>query len=155
MSKNVGLTYRMATKDDLLTYFHWANDEEVRKNSFNTLPISLTDHTDWFNQVIHSDKFLMILFFKGDIPLGQVRYKLVGEKAWFNYSIDKMFRGQGYSAEIVAMALQVLFESNEKIEIVYAEVKPENVASAMVFSKSNFQIDQTSSQKIVFTFRGR
>ena len=42
------LVIRLANEDDLLTYFEWANDKDVRANAINQDPILLEIHTKWF-----------------------------------------------------------------------------------------------------------
>ena len=41
---------RKANENDVDTYFRWTNDEEVRRNSFNTTQINYDNHVAWFKK---------------------------------------------------------------------------------------------------------
>ena len=56
---------------DLL--FSWVNDEMVRKNSFNTEPITYQEHTRWFKNKLNSDRSFIFICYVGERPVGQIR----------------------------------------------------------------------------------
>ena len=79
------LSYRFANLDDADLYYEWANDAEVRKNSFNCEKIKYEDHLDWFTDKLANKKNLFILFLLSDLPAGQVRIELLENVGKINF----------------------------------------------------------------------
>lgn len=144
------LNSRFARPDDLMLYFRWVNDPEVRKNSFDTRPVSLVDHTTWYLHNIHSDQVVMLIFMDGNTAMGQVRFHLDGTEARLNYSLDASYRGRGFAASVISMSLAELAKVNTVVMQVRAEVKPDNQASIRVFEKCRFEREDVRTEKISF-----
>ena len=83
-----------ATDVDLL--FEWANEPEVRKNSFNSELIDYSVHTKWFNKVLSSDNIEQFILMDDDTAVGQIRININEDEAEISYSIGAEFRGKGY-----------------------------------------------------------
>ena len=64
----MGLYLRKADFKDCDVLFNWANDDEVRKNSFNQNKILYGDHIVWFNKVIYD---FHIVFWKYPFGSGE------------------------------------------------------------------------------------
>ena len=62
------LNLRPVTQDDIKLLFKWANDPEVRLNSFNSKEIKWDEHQKWFKVKIESDSAWLILE-KNEIPI--------------------------------------------------------------------------------------
>ncbi len=144
------LSMRLATADDVDLYYHWANDPEVRQNSFNQKPIEYTDHVNWFSAKVNSDKNIFLLFLDKEDPVGQLRFDLNNGVALVNYSIAKTHRGKGLSKTIVQKAVQYLFANSVGINEIEALVKPENIASKKAFEACGFIADSATDQVITF-----
>lgn len=139
------ISIRKATKNDLLTYFKWANDPEVRQNAINNSPIPLENHSRWFSARLKSKNALLFLLEKKGIPMGQVRFDKT-ENSWeIDYSIDKKFRGKGFGEIILKHAI-LEFRKKHFSDDISAKVKHSNTASNRVFEKLNFT--RKKSQKI-------
>lgn len=152
---------RPATIDDCDLYFQWANDPEVRANSFNQEPIPYDSHVEWFTNKINTKDDLRVMTKSisntthfGDsgcececdhIPIGQIRIQQTLFNTEIHYSIAKEHRGQGNGRRMVQMAL---FEV--KIWPVTAQVKQTNRASRAIFDKLDFQIIATTSDSITY-----
>lgn len=143
------LAVRKARKSDLMLYFEWANDPEVRKNSFNSQPIMLEDHSRWFATNVESIKTVMLVILKGRAAVGQVRFNVEGKSALLNYSIGAEFRGKGLSTPVIKLATESLLNTHPELDLIVAEVKPENIASLRAFEKNDFYRALESSEKIV------
>ncbi len=138
LEKERGITIRLAAQNDVLTYFKWANDPEVRMNSVNTSPISLKDHTNWFYAKLKSKNSLLYIISKNGIPLGQVRFDKEKNSAEIDYSIAKGYRGKGYGEIVLKNAIKEYYNKFPKDTII-AKAKESNIASNRVFEKSGFK----------------
>ena len=56
------LTYRLANNLDEDLYLNWANDDDVRKNAFNSEKITSENHHRWFSKKIKESDTLMLVF---------------------------------------------------------------------------------------------
>lgn len=133
------ITFRMATQEDALLYFNWANDTEVRKNSFQTKTISHEDHVKWFNEKLHSEKCFFYLFSSMDgIPVGQVRIEANPDETVIGISMDSAFRGQGLSSKMLTKATND-YLSRRPDERITAYIKIENLSSYKAFMAAGFK----------------
>ena len=150
------LVIRLANEDDLLTYFEWANDKDVRANAINQDPILLEIHTKWFLSRIQNQKehLLYILHFDGK-PIGQVRLDLDGDYLLIDYSIDVKQRGKGYGTKALDLAINTAKESLNEFDGYKALVKEGNIVSARVFKMLGFkEVDDTEvNGNIYLTFQ--
>ena len=149
------LAIRRARMSDLALYFQWVNDPEVRRNSFNSNPVSIEDHTSWFVKQLHSAASVMFLFLQKDIPIGQVRFLLEGDTALLNFSIEKQSRGKGFAAQIITIASSTLKDEYPMLKKIVAEVKPENMASGRAFERAGYHKQTEDAQKIVYHLEWR
>lgn len=152
---------RPATIDDCLTYFEWANDPEVRANSFNTNPIGLNVHMEWFKNKIEAKNQLWVLTklvsttsdFANtgcecechQTPIGQIRLQKHDSYTEIHYSIAKEYRGQGYGTIMIKLAMKHISQWP-----VVAQVKQSNKPSRIIFDKLDFQIIATTSDSITY-----
>ena len=68
------LSFRKPTEDDMQLYFDWTNDEEVRKQSYQSAPVSLETHRQWFHTKLLDPGCTMLLFAnENKVPRGEVR----------------------------------------------------------------------------------
>jgi RimJ/RimL family protein N-acetyltransferase len=133
------LSFRKATQADMMLYLEWANDEDVRKQSYQTGTISLEDHTEWFLKKINDSNCLMLLFEnEAKVPVGQVRFQKENEKVYvIGISLAKEFRGKGLAGAILVMASDHFFEIFPENSI-YAYIKISNIESLRSFAKAGF-----------------
>ncbi len=140
MKENLYL--RPATVDDARLIFEWANDPEVRGNSFNTDDILWDDHLAWFNRTLADESTLLFILMKDDAPVGQVR--LANSDKWqISYSIASVYRGQGYGKLILQLAENELVVEGHGGEKLYAEVKMDNIASQKIFTGLDYWMSES------------
>lgn len=130
---------RKVTKEDMMLLYEWANDKEVRKNSFQTHTIAIEEHKKWFQKKLKSVHCSMYIYMVDDEPVGQIRLEYEGNRGTIDYTIDKKFRGQGYGKNILELAEQQV--KNNRTEIIYlmGEVKEENIASRKKFEELEYE----------------
>jgi len=133
------ITLKPASKKACDLLFNWANDEDVRKNSFTNDKILYEDHIKWFNNKISSDKcFIFILYF-GEIPAGQIRIDMESGTGVISYSIDKDFRGKGLSEIMLSQLETEVKKSIKYINNLVGYVKFGNITSQKVFKKLKYE----------------
>lgn len=132
------ISMRVATSKDVDMYFAWANDEMVRHNSFQQDEIQYDNHVEWFTSKINNPHFLFLVFFNQDkSAIGQVRINKNEEEVIIGISVDKNYRGFGYSFKMLRLACQHYFKNYSDNEI-FAYIKIENKASIKTFKKAGF-----------------
>ncbi|OYU85250.1 MAG: hypothetical protein CFE24_02805 [Flavobacterium sp. BFFFF2] len=141
---NNNVTFRKADEFDVMLYFIWANDPAVRQYSYQTDPINLEDHSNWFkNQLANDQCFLYVFCNHIGTPVGQVRIQKKEEySAVIGISNDSKHRGKGYASQMIQMATRDVISENPQLAI-EAFVKHDNIASQRAFEKAGYQLKQT------------
>lgn len=135
--RNLHLRQVCSTDRELL--FVWANDSVVRANAFHTEQIPYADHVKWFADMMADNAIYQYILCENEIPVGQIRFNMEGDRAFIDYSIAAKFRGMGYGTALIQLLLQELETAKIPNEITFVgQVKRENHASANVFEKCGF-----------------
>lgn len=118
--------------------WRWANDVEVRQNSFQMESIPWDKHKEWFHKILSDGNVRLYILQENDEPVGQVRltYK---EKWQISYSIVSVYRGQGYGKIILQLAENELIMDGHAGETLFAEVKTDNIASQRIFIRLGYR----------------
>lgn len=141
---------RRAMKSDMDLLFQWANDKEVRKNSFQTKEITYEEHRKWFMDMLNRKDVKQYIYMLEEESVGQVRICLAGEEAEISYSIAPQYRCMGYGKQMIAALKKRVQEEYPEIKRLVARVKPENVASQKIFSDCGYY---EKSKKFVLDLR--
>lgn len=130
---------RKATNKDALLYFNWANETEVRKQSFNSQLITFTDHTTWFEKKLADKQCIMLIVEdEANSPIGQIRFQQEEEDAYtIGISIDKVWRGKKMALEMLSLSANYFFNIYSAKKI-YAFIKEDNIASISSFEKAGY-----------------
>lgn len=136
--KNVGLNFRFANQRDVDLYYKWANDEEVRSNSYNQEPILYNNHVKWFKTKLKSaDCFFYLFRTEKNVPIGQVRIDKSGDEIVIGISIDEKYRGLSLSEKMLVVSCEDYLKKHPK-NIITAYIKTKNIASLKAFVKAGF-----------------
>jgi len=131
---------RLATRDDLLLLFEWANDPLVRANSFTGEPITFPVHREWFRRAAGDpDCLLLIVLEGGGAPIGQARFNRVSAaEADISIALAAEWRGRGIGAQAIAVTTA---EASVKLKLrkVHAFVKPGNEPSQRAFLRAGYE----------------
>lgn len=146
------LKLRPATLADENQYLAWANEPEVRRQSFNTKPIPLDQHQRWFRSRLKSPEALLrVLVDSEGLALGQIRFERSFNertRARIGFSLDPIARGHGLASELIRQGCAALVQQwGEDIET-YGEVRVGNQASAMALMRAGFAEVQPRQQGI-------
>ena len=128
---------RKATKEDLLLYYDWANEPDVRANSINKEGIALQDHTNWFLKRLEDENSIFLVLEEENIPVGQLRIDLNDKETLINFSIDKIQRGKGYGTVILNEAYEHYKSLHTDLPFT-GYVKTTNLGSVKAFIKGGF-----------------
>lgn len=123
---------REATERDCSLFFQWANDDDVRRNSFSPRKVELQNHIAWFNNKLNSEQSKLFVLMKNETPVGQARLDNEGGYWVVDYSIDSKFRGHGLGTVMVKKLMDT------RIRPLRAIVKKTNGASLRVFQSNGF-----------------
>lgn len=149
------------TKEDMMLLYRWANDAEVRKNSFSSKPIDLAEHKAWFEKIFEDENVKMYLLYVNENPAAQVRLIVDGDEATIHYSVASEFRCMGYGKYLISSLYKKVREELLQINKLIAYVKPDNIASRSVFIVNGYtevqegrfekEIDRTKDVEIHYT----
>lgn len=146
--ENMGFR-KVEWKDRELLYM-WANEEEVRRQSFHTEDILWEDHVRWFEEKIYSGKCDLLIWVEGGIDTGMLRLDYEDGKARVSYSVQKDQRRKGAASRLIAAVPQYIKSAKPEIHNVVAEVKSGNLASQRIFEKCGYSQEQ-KEERVVFT----
>lgn len=147
------LTFRKATEADMVLYFGWANDEEVRQQSYQSNLINLETHKQWFTERINDDDCIMLLFEdKNKNPVGQIRFQKQDESGYvIGISVDKSYRGKGYAVMLFQKSSDYFLRLYPD-KIIYAFIKRGNIATLKSIENAGFTLSAglLTDEKSVF-----
>ena len=150
------ISLRLATEFDEAILLHWANDYQVRAESFSTDRISITDHHQWFHTGLVDPNRLMFIAIQEDgCPIGQIRFDLqpltannFSRECIISISLDRCARGKGLSVDLVRLGLEKMKHYwGSNVEVV-AEVLQSNVASNSCFARVGFSLDEVYKKSV-------
>ncbi|WP_415883472.1 GNAT family N-acetyltransferase [Neptuniibacter sp. QD34_54] len=129
---------RKATKEDVWMLFEWANDEEVRKQAFNSDPIEISEHHNWFKRALASASIEIYIALLNEIPVGQIRFTLSNDNsAEVDIHTAPSKRGLGYGVSILKLGIEKIYKDTH-VEIIKSMVKVDNNRSLNTFLKLGF-----------------
>lgn len=121
------LKIRRARFEDAELLWQWANDPEVRANSFHPEKIPMHKHLEWYEAKLSSSNTrIWILELNGE-PAAQIRYDCIDvNTAEIGFSVARTYRGRGLGIKILTLTVwlacrelntrwlkSVVFSSNE------------------------------------------
>ena len=143
------ITVRPAVAADEALLLQWANDPQVRANSFSQEPIAPKDHHHWFQKGLTDPNRLLLIATTADgCPIGQIRFdRLLSSaqpdvsEAVVDLSLDRCARGYGLAADLVRLGLQAMEQCWGPAVEAVAEVLDSNITSNTCFARAGFTSD--------------
>lgn len=127
--------FRSIQKEDCLKILELANDDDVRRFSFNSDKIPLEDHKVWFDNILEDDSVKFYVLEYGDDLIGQLRLDFDEKYPVISISLNKKYRGLGLSKILLDKGLELVDEK------VIAYIKKENLRSISFFKSMGFKKD--------------
>jgi RimJ/RimL family protein N-acetyltransferase len=149
---NALITLRKARLDDLEITFSWANNKAIRAFAYNQNPISIQDHTNWFeNKIISGHCVYLILEIDGEAA-GSIRFDIAADSssAKISYLIDPKFTGNGYGTYLLEKGIAQLLILRSDIQSVVGFVMKENLSSIKIFKKLAYEVTFESETELKF-----
>lgn len=150
---NKNIVLRKATKEDMLTYFLWANEESVRANSFSSEKIEIKQHKEWFKKKIISDNSILMIAELEKVPVGQIRFEVVDDVVEIGFSVDQAHRGRGIGVWMLKNGpyrLQECLQGSTHLKVI-GKVKKTNQASMKAFYSADYALEYDSGDHVVFS----
>ena len=147
ISIDTKLKLEAVTIDDANILFDWANEENVRKNSFSMEPILYEDHINWLVKNLKDKMCYMYIAYDGKQPVGQIRINIENEKAYISYSVDCAQRGKGYGLGMLMALEDEINQSQIPTKKLVGLVKCENKASIKAFEKASYNYSYVEFEK--------
>ena len=91
------LNLRKACWSDCRFLFRLRNEDEVRKNSFQTSEIPYSSHENWFAQKLQDFNTVIYILERNGQAIGQVRADRQERTAEISYALCREARGRGLS----------------------------------------------------------
>jgi UDP-2,4-diacetamido-2,4,6-trideoxy-beta-L-altropyranose hydrolase len=139
--------------EDAFPLLMLANDRDVRRNSFNTAPISFENHIEWLNEKLASDNSVAYVLEVSGVAIAQVRYDKKNGAAEIDYAVSPAFRGHNIGCKMLEMTWKRACDELG-VQRVKGVVKKDNKHSIFCFQKSGFlqlgHIEHSGCDCIVF-----
>lgn len=129
---------RKARWEDVDLLFEWANEEEVRENSFNSEKINYEEHKQWYRNCLEDVVVDSYICYLDSNPVGQIRLNYNNENAIISYSIDKKYRGQGFGGLIIQLVEAEIRQIHPETLFLIGSVKFDNIVSQRIFEKNDY-----------------
>lgn len=136
--RKIALKFRPVTANDEELILAWANDEEVRRNSFHSEVIDPKTHREWFEKKINDPLCKIFIVLQGENPVGQIRIEIENQEPHVDISVAKVNRGFGLGAEILQQIGPYLRSKGFDFSSLIGVVKTQNRASQRAFEKAGF-----------------
>lgn len=131
------LTLRRACVDDEATLLEWANDPDMRNNSFSKAMITPDQHHLWFMRKLSDPDTYVWIGCVGEQQVGQVRFDCHDARAMVDISISRSYRGKGYGVALLGNAVRKFREAGRR-ETIEADVLESNQVSRSLFLAAGF-----------------
>lgn len=142
--------FRQAEWKDRELLFEWANDEEVRRQSFETERILWQEHVRWFEEKMRSEDCDLLIWVEDGTEKGMLRLDYRDGEAYVSYSVEREWRGKGAASRMIGALPGHVRGTMPEIHRVVAEVKADNSFSKRIFEKCGYSQEQ-KEDRVVFT----
>ena len=147
------ISLRPAIAADEALLLRWANDPQVRANSFSPKPIAPADHHHWFQAgLANPNRLLLIAKATDGCPIGQIRFDRQpssteggARQATVDLSLDRCARGHGLAFELVQLGLRAMEQRWGQTTDAVAEALSSNTASNACFARAGFTQEAVSA----------
>ena len=140
------LHFRYAAPEDAKLLWQWANDPTVRANSFNSDPISLDEHLEWYRGKLNSPDTRFLILELGQSPVAQIRYdRIDSQTAEIAFSVAPQSRGQGIGTRALMLTKGPACKELG-VQRFLGSVLSSNRSSIRAFTKAGFRCTE---QKLI------
>lgn len=123
------ISLKKATISDSGNIFAWRNDPSTRKHVFNSKPISLETHNNWFKSSIKDPNRHLLIGEQFDQLIGLFRIDVVDDFAWISVYLVPGLYGHGVGTQLAAAGCSWVRGNLNAVKSLRAEIMPKNVPS--------------------------
>ncbi len=130
--------------------WEWRNHPEVRKNFFNTNPISLEDHEVWFSGRLKDPYVKIYIAICKEHEIGVIRFESEDQSVGVSVSLNPAFFGKGFGSEIIRYGTEKFLKEMNPERSIVARIKKNNIASQKAFAKAGYEIAEIKKEEFVY-----
>ena len=135
----IEVSLRQATIDDCDLIHQWRNAEETRRYIFDSQPIPIEIHRQWFQQSLCDPCRLIFVADVCGKPVGVLRYDFIKDEAVISIYLVPGEHVAGTGTAIIKTGSDWLRQNCLNINAVRAEVMPQNIASQKAFMAAGYE----------------
>ncbi len=140
------LFLRAATLYDRNALFRWRNDIRVRAQSIQPDLIAWEEHCAWLEALVLNPNQTLLIAEVDDFPVGVLRFDVRASALNETHAIVSIYRvpggtGKSLAAQMLVAGHQALNKEYPELQSIYAEIKPENVASIRAFLAAGYTMN--------------
>ena len=140
---------RRAEVNDSISIFHWRNDEKIRNVSKSSEIIPLTDHQNWFENVLRNTNCELLIGRLLNQVVGVVRFDIAENSAEVSIYLVPNSGFSGYGRSLLLSAEKWLKKNRPEVTALRAFVMRENTSSEKLFIDLNYQLNNSEFRKII------
>jgi len=136
------ISLRKAQSNDCDSIYIWRNAEQTRRFSRQPDPIRREDHERWFSRLLADTGRVMLIGELAGEAVGVLRYDANGSRCVVSIYLVPGKSGHGYGARLLLAGHEWLRRHRPDIEVIVADVLPENRPSAEAFRQAGYALDR-------------
>jgi RimJ/RimL family protein N-acetyltransferase len=129
---------RAAARADSASLFAWRNAPENRRHALDTSPLDPDRHEAWLDAVLSDKNRILLIGECAGSPVGVLRYDVMGSEARVSIYLVPGRHGRGFGPQLLAAGSRWMLEHRKDVEVLAAEIRPENLASVRAFEIAGY-----------------
>lgn len=157
MKKRSGKCYsrfilRGILRSDCRDLWIWRNHSEVRKNFFNSEPVSWQEHKKWFALKINEPQSRIYIAKMGKDKIGVMRFEVKSGIVKVSVNLNPDFFGQKLGRWIIKRGTEKFLREMKTTKPVIAEIQKDNIVSQKAFAKAGYEIIKEGKEKTIYEY---
>jgi UDP-2,4-diacetamido-2,4,6-trideoxy-beta-L-altropyranose hydrolase len=132
------LSLRRATEGDAELAWTWRNHADTRRYSLDPSAVPWETHQRWWGKALQSSDRTLLVATCGHTRVGVLRFDGTVQKAIVSIYLDPALHGLGLGAAMLRAGRKWVEANLPRVDAIHAEILPENVASARIFSSAGY-----------------
>lgn len=138
---------RIAGAEDCESIHSWRNAEETRRHIFDSQPIPLEVHREWYAKALKDpDRILLVGEMDGQ-PVGVLRFDIEAKQATISIFLVPGIIGRGIGSELICTGSRWLSAHRPEVKVVNAEILGENIGSIRAFERAGYRLHHLTYQE--------
>jgi len=138
------LAVRKVNEGDMRLCYEWANDPEVRAQSYNPKLITFEEHTAWFQKKLHDNESYFYILESDRKPVAQIRFQVSGGEAVLGFLAGPSIRSKGLGPTILGKGVEAFVNEHHGSVNIIGYVKKSNIPSQRSFERLSFIKEETT-----------